>query len=378
MLLIVAAFAFTRSFVNLHRSTELSLARRWFTRGEQAMQMHLAGSAAEDYRTALNYDRNNPQYRLRLAQSLFADNRWAEARAHLISLWEREPADGEVNLTLARLEAGRSDYRQAQRYYYAAIDGVWQENPRKSRSQARFELASYLIKQNKMPGAQAELLALLADSPSDPADQLLLGKMLLEVNDPAHALQAYQLLLSKDTGNSQAWLGESEAYLRLGNYVAAERASARAVDRDPKLDAARQQLELTRELLRVAPGQRGVPMVENAARVANAFQAAMKRLGSCAATKNISLTATPAAEQTAAESVTTTAPAPNTLQLLYERGIQKQHETSAKALQNNPDAMEPTMQFVFEVEQATQPACPTMDLIDRALLILAQHESSLR
>src|SRR5690242_20134799 len=53
ILLIVVAFAFTRSFVNLHRATELSLARRWFTRGEQAMQMHLAGSAAEDYRTAL-------------------------------------------------------------------------------------------------------------------------------------------------------------------------------------------------------------------------------------------------------------------------------------------------------------------------------------
>jgi hypothetical protein len=34
------------------------------------------------------------------------------------------------------------------------------------------------------------------------------------------------------------------------------------------------------------------------------------------------------------------------------------------------------MQFVFDVERATAPICPAMDLADNALLTLAQHETA--
>src|SRR5579871_4328463 len=110
LLLVLAGVILTGWFVSLHRRTELALAQRWFARGEQAMQAQLYKFAAEAYRTALNYDRENDQYRLRLAQALLADNRLAEAHAHLISLWAEEPANGEVNLTLARLESRRGHF----------------------------------------------------------------------------------------------------------------------------------------------------------------------------------------------------------------------------------------------------------------------------
>jgi predicted Zn-dependent protease len=141
LVLIIAGFVFTQYFVNLHRQMESDLAVRWFTRGEQAMQAQLPAAAAEDYRNALSYDPDNRQYRLRLAQALLAANRWNEARAHLTSLWEEEPADGEVNLTLARLNAQRGDYSNTIRYYGNAINGVWNDDPRKRRIATRFELA---------------------------------------------------------------------------------------------------------------------------------------------------------------------------------------------------------------------------------------------
>lgn len=381
LLMLFAGVILTQAFVNLHRTTEMSLAHRWFTRGEEAMQAHAPKYAAEDYRTALNYDRENQQYRLRLAQALVADNRFAEARAHLVSLWEEEPANGEVNLTLARLEALRGHYSQAIRYYNDAINGVWPNDPRKQRTEARFELARYFMQQQKPARAQAELLALLADAPTDAGDLLLLGNMLLQVNDPAHALQAYNGLLAKDQRNAQAWLGESQAYLALANYAEAERTAAKGVEIDPNLDGARPQLELTRELLRINPGLRGLPLAERANRVAKAFDNALARLSACAEQKNTNLTDSSGAALsiplTAHGGGNANAPGapPSDLQLLYTSGLQKQPQATAQALRRDPDALEPTMQYVFEVERTTAPLCPNMDVTDRALLTLAQHEN---
>jgi len=379
LLLIVAGLALTQYFVNLHRATELGLAQRWFMRGEDAMQANLPKFAAEAYRTALNYDRENEQYRLRLAQALVADNRLAEARAHLLSLWEEEPANGEVNLTLARLEARRGRYSQAVRYYNDAINGVWQDEPRKRRTEARFELTRYFMQQQKWPRAQAESLALLADAPPDPADQLQLGQILLQVNEPAHALQAYNTVLSEDPNHAQAWLGAGQAYLALSNFVEAEHATAQSVGHDPNLPEARDQLELVREVLRVDPSLRGLPLAERASRAAKAFQAALTRLSACATQQHIDLAATggatPGGKPNATNPAAGPAAAPNMLQLLYTSGLQEQPDATEKALRRNPDALEPTMQHVFEVERTVATICPNMELTDRALLTLAQHEN---
>ena len=373
LLMIFAGVLLTQAFVNLHRTTEISLARRWFTRGEEAMQAKAPKYAAQDYRTALNYDQENDYYRLRLSEALLADNRLAEARAHLLSLWEEEPANGEVNLALARVDAKRGHYNDAVRYYNDAINGVWQKNPRHARTAARFELARYLLQQQQTARAQAELLALLADAPSDPGDLLLLGNMLLKVNEPAHALQAYTALLSKDNRNAQAWVGESQVYLALANYADAEHTAAKAVQSDPKLEDARQQLELTRAILRIDPALRGLTVAERTNRAAEAFSSALTRLSACAAQKNIHLTDSSGAAG-GGNANPAVAP-PNDLQLLYTSGLQKLPQATAQALRRDPDALEPAMQYVFEVERTTATICPNMDVTDRALLTLAQHEN---
>ncbi len=379
LLLILAGFVFTQYFVNLHSQTESDLAVRWFTRGEQAMQAQIPAAAAEDYRNALSYDPDNRQYRLRLAQALLAAKRWNEARAHLTSLWEEEPASGEVNLTLARMDAQRGNYPDAVRYYSNAINGVWSEEPRKQRVATRFELARYLMRQRKVAQAQAELMALQADGPPNPADQLLLANLLLQVNEPARAIDAYNAVLARDRTSAQAWLGKGQASLALGDYSAAEQAFANAVDRDPHLADARQQLELVREVLRLDSTIRGLSLAERSKRVATTFQVALQRLTTCANQQGYSLTEHDGAAPAPAAAVTVVPnpqPATGGLQNLYTIGLQKKASATEQALRKNPDALEPTMQFVFDVERATALVCPAMELPDSALLTLAQHESA--
>jgi tetratricopeptide (TPR) repeat protein len=382
LVLVIAGFALTQYLVDLHRATETSLAVRWFTRGEQAMQANLPAVAAEDYRTALSHDRANTHYRLRLAEALLAANRLVEARSHLFSLWEEEPANGEVNLTLARLYVRRGDYSQAVRYYGNAINGVWDEQPRWRRVATRFELAHYFMRQNKQAQAQAELMALQADGPYDPAEQLLLANLLLQVNEPKRAAEAYDAVLARDPNNAQAWLGKGQASMALGNYINAEHAIASAVDRDPKLDDARQQLELVRQALRLNPALRRLSLAERSRRVAEAFQISLKRLSSCAIQQGYTLAdlrqaaSSPAANSSgAAKPLSSPAPATNELQRWYTTGLQQQASATERALRKDPDALEPTMQFVFDVERATAPVCPAMDVADSALLTLALHES---
>jgi tetratricopeptide (TPR) repeat protein len=374
LLLIFAGFALTQYLVKLHRDMQFSLATRWFARGEQAMQAQLSAAAAEDYRTALSYDPENGEYRLRLAQALLVANRLNEARAHLTSLWEEDPADGEVNLTLARLHARRGDPSDAIRYYSNAINGVWSDEPHPRRIATRFELARYFIQQQRQAQAQAELMALQADGPPETGDQLVLAAMLLQVKEPRRAAEAYDAVLKRDSNNVEAWLGKGKASLATGNYKEAEQAFANAAEHDPGLDDARQQLALVREVLRLDPALRGLSLADRSRRAAESFQQGMQRLNSCATQQGIALPtqitpgATPAQSQPAASSLT------NSLRQLYSRGQQQQPLANERALIKNPDALEPTMQFVFEAERATASVCPRMDMADQALMTLAQGE----
>jgi tetratricopeptide (TPR) repeat protein len=382
--LIFAGFAFTQYFVKLHRSTENSLAQRWFARGNAAMQGGNPAAAADDYRNALSYDREDDVYRLRLSQALLACNRLNEARAHLLSLWDEEPADGEVNLALARVYARRNDPTLTVRYYRNAINGVWSDAPQEHRIATRFEIIRYLMERHDTAQVSAELLALQADGPPDASDQLRLAELLLQVGEVTRSADVYREVLKVDPGNVQAWLGLGQASLRLGEYQPAEHALAIAVERDPDSTQARQQLDLARVVLRVAPSLRGLSLAERSRRVAEAFSAAVTRLASCTAEKGYRLNpqsvATPprgprvADQASPVPSVALLAPAPDDLQLLYGQGLQMKPSASERALRANPDLLEPVMQFVFQVERSTAAVCPDMSETDRALLALAQHE----
>jgi tetratricopeptide (TPR) repeat protein len=186
-LALVILFLATSFAVKAFRAKEREVAQKWYTSGERELTSGRPEAALEDFRSALVYSRSDSHIELRLAHTLAAAGHFPEARAYLLSLWEREPGSGTVNLELARLEAHSGSASQAVQYYHNAVDGQWEENPAEHRRQARLELADFLLKAGQEAQAQAELIALAADLPRDPALETQVGGLLLNAGEDEHA-----------------------------------------------------------------------------------------------------------------------------------------------------------------------------------------------
>ena len=380
---LVALFALTHYLVKSHRNTELNLAKTWFLRGGQAMTRGYPAIAAEDFRTALSYERENQEYRLRLAEALLAENHFQEARSHLLSLWEQDPASGEVNLTLARLNARQGNESAAVRYYRNAINGVWTSDPRQQRIATRFELLQYLLQQHDTKQAGVELIALQADPPQENALKLELATLLAQSGEFTRAQGVYESVLKTEPDSAPAWLGDGQVSIAIGDYRGAERELSAAVERDPSLAAAQSLLDLVEKVLDIAPGLRGLSSQERARRVALSFDAAFARLTTCAAQNDFAFTPPPALAGKTPETPDSSAGGPkfnsppDNLQRLYLQALQMKSAATEEALRKHPDSLESAMDFVFEVETATQPLCRDLSLTDRALLQLAKHQSDI-
>src|SRR5690242_14106777 len=74
----VITFFFTRSY----QKRQQALAERWFQRGETSLKQGKPQEAIIDLRTAMLYQPDGPQFRLRLAQALAAHNETPQAIAY--------------------------------------------------------------------------------------------------------------------------------------------------------------------------------------------------------------------------------------------------------------------------------------------------------
>ncbi len=387
---IIAGIGLTKWYVSYLRDLESFLAQRWFTRGEEAIAKNYPSVAIDDYHNALGYDDSNGQYRLKLAEALMKERRLSEARANLATLWSKDPANAQVNLNLARLYALLNKPDLATRYYRTAIDGIWNDNPLQHRIETRFELVQYLMQQGDHARAVAELIAIQAESPEDPDTQLKAGKLLLQLGENSRAAKSFDAVLKVNGENVDALTGAGQAALALGDYrkavglltVADNLTHSKAGSPQGEL------LAVAHEALETDPYLRNLTITQRAHRIAGDFSLAMNMLRKCAMKNNIALapqppTAAPNTETPAlptkqngyAAQAVTSASAPNSLQLLYDSGLQKQPSATAQALRENPDAMPPTMDFVFEALRATESVCPLETTEERALRLIAGHES---
>ncbi len=387
-----AGTALTKWYVSYLRDLESSLAQRWFTRGDKAMGNHDPAAAIEDYRNALGYDGGNQAYRRKLAEALMADQRLAEARGYLSALWVRDPANAELNLDLARLYARENKPALAIRYYRTAVDGVWDEDPIQRRIDTRFELVHYLMQQGDKARAVAELIALQAEAPQDLTVQLSVGDLLLQLGENNRASKTFDAILRVQPENVSAMTGGGQAALASGDYRKAVRllsaAQSRAKEAGKETNQLSDELELARAALNGDPSLRNLTLEQRATRVAAAFDLAMDRLKRCAEEQNIALgPETPGtADQKHAPPlpnkqngyVTPIAPPaapPSPLQLLYASGIQRKKAATPAALRKDPDAMVPTMDFVFDTVHATEKFCPLQTPEEKALDLISRREA---
>ena len=357
VLVLIILFSVTTFLVKAYRAKERDLAQQWYVAGERELTAGRAEAAVEDFRSSLVYSRNNPLVELQLAHALAAAGHLHEARAYLLGLWESEPGNGTVNLELARLAADSGAVPEAIKYYHDALYGQWDENPAEHRRRAGLELAEFLLKVGQKAQAQAELIALTADLPRDPALETQVGALLMKAGEYEHAAPLFRQALRLRPNYTPALEGAGVASYEMGNYPDARRYLARA-KRLGALSTQAQSLLETATLIQesdpLAPRLSGQ---ERAARALRAFTQSMERLSGCAASRGVSFDN----DQQQSD-----------LQKVHALALALQPKVRQRNLVHDSDLVLKVTDMVFEIEKATERACGEPQGVDLALLLLSR------
>ena len=262
-------------------------ARAQFELGEAAANTGRTADALEHYRAALALDRDQPEYRRALAIALISLRRTAEAETHLAQLLEFDPVDGEANLLLARINAGRGAFAETEAFYQRAIYGRWTTSsgsgePAARRLAARFELIEWLVQMGAVAPARAEQLRLQAEVPDVPFLQLELARRMLALGQPAPAAAILRRELERRADASVA-ADLAKAEMDMGRFVEARAAARRALNLDARDQLSRDRLAQINEVLALDPTQRGLPDAERFRRAQLLLRRVHQDLLSCTA-----------------------------------------------------------------------------------------------
>jgi tetratricopeptide (TPR) repeat protein len=355
--LAVLAFLGVNRLVTRFREQEKALARHLYERGLQAQNDGQPERAVGDFRAALSYARGNSDYQLSLARALRDTGRTAESETYLISLWERSPQEGPVNLALGRLFAREQLFDRTIQYYHNAIYGFWAADPETRRRDTQFELIGYLLQHKAFPQAQAELITMAAAMPRDAELRLHVARLFAQAHDYEHALAQFQDVLQIDHENRAAFYGAGEAAFQLGRYRTAQSYLESAVRGDSQSAPAAQLLKTSILVLQEDPYAPGISDVERNQRLRSAFQTAGERLEECAKIKEIDLSPrTPSAG----------------LPALKAQWLEMAPKLKKLRPPREGVSLDAVMDLVFEIEHQTQAMCGTPEGLDQALLLLSQ------
>ncbi|MGH9342605.1 MAG: tetratricopeptide repeat protein [Terriglobia bacterium] len=356
-LMLLVLFGVTGILVKQYHARERALARQWYNQGEEQLRQGNAANAIPDFRTALFHSGEDPVYQLRLAQSLVASGHEEEARTYLIRLWESDPANGPVNLELARLAERQADIPQVINYYHNAIDGVWPAGAHTEARGLRQELCEYLIDHGHHAEALAELIALSSETPDDARLLTQVAGLFLKAQDYDSALKEYLRSLRLNRRQPEAWEGAGKAAFLMGDYHAARGYLSDALVENPRNAEAAQLLATTDQVLQADPFDRRVPAETRRRRAVFDFERALARLETCAKSQGQDLNA---------------ADAQTNLQNLYAAAAKLKPEMRKSSLRHNPDLLDSGMSLVFQIEQGTANGCGPPSAIDQALLLIGQ------
>jgi tetratricopeptide (TPR) repeat protein len=342
----IPAFSLTALVTDAHRSEYRTHAQEWQARGEAALERGEFAEAAEAFRSALRFAREDRTLRLRLAEALAGADRRPEARAYLLGVWQEQPGNASVNLELARLAAAGGQTDDAVRYYQNAIQGAWEEGAEQRRRETRIELAAYLTARGDARRAEAELMTLAANLPADGPLWRRVGVMFHDVGSYRRALEMYDTALKNDPRDVEALRRAGQASLALGDHAAVVRYLQRvpANAASPEVVLA---LGTSRQYLAMDPYRRGLSARERATRTRRALERAVARARACPE-------------------------APGVGELQPRLAAALRTETVA-ALARNAERLDAAIALAFETMRTTREGCGPLTALDHALLLLAQQ-----
>jgi thioredoxin-like negative regulator of GroEL len=363
LLLLLVFIIFTAFAARMYHKKYHVLGDEWFARGDQDFHSGNAAAALGDYSNALVYSPSNSNFQFHLAKALAATGRNEEARAYLVTLLSDSPGSGEINFELARIAAhsGPKTMSDALRYYHAAIYGVWDTDPIAMRWQVRKELCDYLLDNNSMNQAEAEIIALADNTgPEDFAGQKTAGELLLRARMWGRALQLFQTLLSHDPHDEDALEGSATAAFQLAQYSQAEG----YLERLPREALAKPELarihEISGNVLSLNPFEPGLSADEKAQRAAKAMALAQTRAAACERHKGSA--SSPVASTSALSAAIST-------------GNENAADWTERNLRRYPERIEPAMASVFAMENAATETCGEAQGSDYALWLIGRSRN---
>ncbi len=354
-------FVLTAALAGAYHAREEALTQEWFRKGNADLAAGRSREAYEDFRNSLSYDPENRLVQLRLAEALLADGQFSAARSYLLTLWERTPGSGEVNLDLAQVSIQTEDYDDAVRYFRASIFGSWDKDPAEHRRAARLELSKFLIGQAMMADAQTELGALAAEiSPGDAPMLEQTGQLFLKAGQPKLALGEFESALRVNPQDARLHEEAGQAAFAAGEYRRSIEFLQRAVREAPS-EQSQELIEEARDILSGDPYEAGLSNEEQAKRAWRAFQQGLSRLRQCSGSGIPLSSSEPYA--------------PNG-SLLAQQAAELAKRVDLYSLSRRPDLRIQAMQLVFQIEGLAAASCGKPAGFDRALVLIEKlHQS---
>jgi tetratricopeptide (TPR) repeat protein len=362
LLLVLLLTVFTAFASRMYHKTFHVLADQWFAQGDVSLHAGNAAEALNDYRNALVYSPNNPQFQFHLAQALAATGREEEAESYLVNLLSVSPGSGEINLELARSSARqKAGMAAALRYYHAAIYGEWDHDPLIARWDVRREFCEYLLAHGTRIQTEPELIAMADNVPvTDIPRQKLAADLLLRGQLWDRALTAFRSVLSADPRDPGALAGAGAAAFHLIEFPqTVEYLSALPRDKlaDPQIAGI---LETSQQVIADDPFLAGLSPEEKAARTVRVLAQAESRAEQCANQRT-----NPPSGLVADGS------AGSDLQKLIAQSATMKIAWSERMLVRFPDRINDAMALAFQMETAAD-VCGPAQGPDLAIALLAQ------
>jgi tetratricopeptide (TPR) repeat protein len=355
---LIVLFVITGFIVKRYHATEKSLAQHWYNQGEADLTSGHAEAALVDFRNALTYSRDNSLFQLRLAQALVATGRLQEARVYLLSLRDREPGNGPLNLELARLAVREHAYPEAIQYFHDAVYSEWDGDPAVQRRAVRLELVKFLLDTDQKAAARAELIGVAGNLPPDAELHTKVAELFMKVGGYDDALRLFRQALAVSPHSARALAGAGECYFLAGQYARAEVYLEQAVRQDPNLKQAVAMRDTVRAVQDLDPFIHWLGEQERERRARRAVDLAMTRLGGCAAQRGIDLQATSG----------------DSFQTLYARAVTLQASMRQRPHSHDLEWVSNTMDLVFEIEKSASQTCGEPQGLDVALVLIARQQ----
>ena len=289
---LVCAFVCTGFVNSAYEQERAKLGDRHFRSGQALTGANDLPGAAEEFRKALLFAPDNRDYRLSLATALVSGGKLEEAESHLEQLSQEDPTNGRINLLLARVALRQHHPTEAMESYQRAVYEYWPPDEFAQRRTARWELIDLLAANGKhRDQLVGELLQLYGNLPPHSDQRLRVASLLLKAGADAEAAHVFQEVL-KDSANEtaaraaqdlvSAHSGLANVAFRAGDFVEARHEYQRALRAAPDDLSTAAQLQLTNDIIDIAPQLPNISPTERLRRSQNLLNRVTAGLLSCA------------------------------------------------------------------------------------------------